>query len=219
MDTTPNLSHLAPSDRTLLDRILRADFDLESLISASPDSHPAQSSLLDLLAWLEQPLIKSITDFLVAAAARAEAIAQARLRSRRIISLEKLFHAALALIPSTDDLPQLQTQDPKAADKLIAHTFRAIREARLVAHNLEKALNPAQPKSNPTSKSNRQPDEDVEHASTGQHAAHHTAPQSDHDLPVTTPNHAHTNYTPSTLRGTSFPDRPPSRPDRTSAAA
>lgn len=142
MDTTPNITDLAAPDRFLLDQVFRADFNLESLISSDSSAHPAQHSLIHLLAWLEQPLIKSLTDLLVAAAARAEAIAQARQRSRRITSLEKLFQAALALIPSSDGVAELQMKDPSGADKLLARAFRSIREARLVAHNIEKALNP-----------------------------------------------------------------------------
>lgn len=128
--TTDNFNcvDLPEADIALLDKALRADFNLESLVSDAPGAHPAQRALVHLVAWLSRGEIRRAAKAAVEALEEAATYTRALYKARQGPILQKMLETAAALLPDKVELPA----DPAAAVSAAKRILLNLRETRLV---------------------------------------------------------------------------------------
>lgn len=170
IDLYPTLS-LADDDRALLQRAVFAKFDLPSLVVC--DGHQAQRTLCTLIAWFDQPHIRTACDAVVAAFKRADTYATQLRENELHKSIETLVAAALSIVRTQQTLDPAHNAnapapDSPAAKALLTSTTRAlatIREGRqLVSAAIKAGLKAVAPK--PSRASRRKPSTTQDEACT-----------------------------------------------------
>ncbi len=159
---TAHLLNLEPIDRTLIETAISRRFDLPALVDAT-SPHPAQHSLLSLIAWLDQPHIHTATETCIRIFTRAAAYAASLDAPAQAAALKRLLTSTLDLLDRSP-LPSNQTDasDP-AADKAITRNHRIGREARLLTAAIAKTTKSLQDQTNPQQRSPSEPRRTARH--------------------------------------------------------
>lgn len=140
MTTTQTPSTLTPQDLALVELLHAERFNINALINKKNPFHPAQTSILTLLDWVDLPHIDAAIQRIVS---RTQSLSAKADDDARLIAKKSLSHAlavAASMIPHFDSCPD----DPEQAELFAKHTETLIRETRLLAGTLLK-LSPTPP--------------------------------------------------------------------------
>lgn len=138
------LTSLDHQDRALLELLQTERYNIHALVNRQNPSHPAQTSILDLLDWVSRPDIDRAIQYInqLHNALSANADKEAHLIAKK--SLSHALAVAASMIPHFDTCPE-NPDDPQAAERFAKHTETLIRETRLLARTLLKLSPPPAP--------------------------------------------------------------------------
>ncbi len=134
IEAAPDYSALSIQDQRLIDLIIERNFNIQCILSRSPEDHPVQRSFVTLTRWFKLPHIRAIIDLVIADMREWDTMRD-ELRNRQ--ARDGLADAADHARVNIRRLEESSTESRQ-------HT-RAIEEYRLSNQALFRATKPDQP--------------------------------------------------------------------------